>query len=276
MRWCKTCRRCEQKKPRPGPKKHSLGQEPPGAPFERIAMDILEPGTITEAGNRYILVISDYFTKWVEAYALPNHTAQTVADITMTQFITRFGVPGKIHTDQGPEFESKLMKELCHLLRCEKTHTTPYHPQSDGLVERANRTLLDMLTALVNPQADDWDEWLPYVLAAYRSSVQESTGCTPNLMTFGRENILPMDLMYPCKREESPACSHEYVQWIREVMQAAHNFARQHMKQAMARQKKNYDRSTLDREFPIGTWVWYGILLSDGKRWDWDGQAHTW
>ena len=203
-----------------------MGHEAFGAPFDKIAMDILEPGVITEAGNRYILVVSDYFTKWVEAYSLPNHTAQTVADVLVIQFFYRYGVPTQIHSDQVPEFESKLMKELCTLLDCVKTRTTPYHPQSDGLVERANRTILMMLRVFVNEYQNNWDDVLPYIMAAYRSSVHESTGNTPNLMMFGRENSLPLYLSAPVTDVEYPKCEQAFVQWIRDAMQQAHAFAR--------------------------------------------------
>ena len=93
----------------------------------------------------------------------------------VTQFVCRFGVPQKIHTDQGREFESDLFVQVCKLLGGEKTRMVPYHPQGDGMIERFNRTLLAMLSAVVNEQQDDWDDHLPYVLAAYRSAVQETT-----------------------------------------------------------------------------------------------------
>ena len=126
----------------------------------------------------------------------------------MTEFICRFGVPKVIHTDQGTEFQSALFQQLCELLQCKKTRTTPYHPQSDGLVERQNRTILAMLSAVVNENLDDWDDHLPYIMSAYRSSVQESTGCSPNLMMFGRENTMPLDLIFPLPEQEYPECSH--------------------------------------------------------------------
>ena len=94
-------------------------------------------------------MVSDYFTKWVEAYALPDQTAQTVADVLVRDFICRFGAPTYLHSDQGKNFESHLLKEVCQLLGIKKTRTTAYHPQCDGQVERFNRTLLQMLTGLI-------------------------------------------------------------------------------------------------------------------------------
>ena len=109
--------------------------------MERIAIDVLGPLPITETGNKYILIVADYFTKWVEAYPMPNQEATTVAELLVKQFICRFGVPPLIHSDQGRNFESELFAEMCQLLGIKKTRTTPYHPQSDGMVERFNCTL---------------------------------------------------------------------------------------------------------------------------------------
>ncbi len=139
---------------------------PVGAPLDRVALDIVGPLPETENGNNYIVVISDYFTKWVEAHALPDQTAITVADKLVNEFICRFGTPRQIHSDQGRNFESALFAELCQLLGSEKTRTVPYRPQSDGLVERFNRTLQQMLKTLVSEARDDWDDLLPYVTMA--------------------------------------------------------------------------------------------------------------
>ena len=149
----------------------------------------------SDSGNRYVVVVCDYFTKWVEAYPVPNHTALTVADKLVTKFISRFGIPLEIHTDQGREFESNLFSRLAELLQIKKTRTAPYRTQSDGLVERFNRTLLQMLSMYVNKYHSDWDEQLPFVLMAYRSTIHESTGCSPNLLMLNRECCMPIDII---------------------------------------------------------------------------------
>ena len=104
-------------------------------------MDTMGPLPKSNSGNLNILVIGDYFTKWTESYALKDHTAQTIADVLVNQWICRFGVPRRIHTDQGRDFESNLIHEMCHLLDIEKTRTCPCRPQSDGIVEKFNWTL---------------------------------------------------------------------------------------------------------------------------------------
>eukprot|EP00731_Ephydatia_muelleri_P017386 Em0010g484a len=164
-------------------------------PLERIAMDIVGPLPVTERGNRYILV-GDYFTRWKEAYPMKDMEAQTVACILVNEFICRLGVPDTIHTDQGRNFESKLIKELCQMLGIKKTRTTPYHPQSDGMVERFNRTLLNMLSIAVGEDEMSWDLQLPLLLLAYRTSVHDTTGTSPFELMYGREVRLPEDIMF--------------------------------------------------------------------------------
>ena len=135
-------------------------------------MDLLDMSVTTARGNKYVLVMVDCFSRWTEACPLPDKTAHSVADAFFNQVVCRFGMPIVIHSDQGREFENKLMQELCLLCGSHKTRTTPYHPESDGLVERFNRTLLMMLAVFAGKNREDWDELLPAVMMAYRSSVR--------------------------------------------------------------------------------------------------------
>jgi len=146
-------------------------------------------------GSKYILVLVDAFRKWVEAYPLPDQEAHTCMRAAYDGFFSRFGFSLQLHSDQGQNFESSLVKELCSLTGVYKTRTTPFHPSSDGLTERANRTLLQMLryTSHENPQ--DWPARLPSVLSAYRMKKHSSTGVSPNQAMLGRETLLPCALI---------------------------------------------------------------------------------
>jgi hypothetical protein len=172
-----------------------MGQYLVGAPLERVALDIIGPFRRTNSGNKYILVLGDYFSKWTEAYALPNIEAITVAKKFVNEFIARFGVPLQVHTDQGTQFTSQLMTEICKLLGIHKTRTTALHPSSDGMVERFNRTLENMISMYVNTNQTDWDKYLSLLTMAYRSTPQESTNLTPNMLMLGKEINLPIDLI---------------------------------------------------------------------------------
>ena len=140
---------------------------PTGAPFERIAMDILDTRKLTSRKFQYVLVISDYFTKYTDAFPLRRHTAPVIADMIMRRWIAYHGIPKTLHSDQGTEFEGKLIKCLSNMLGFAKIRTALYRPQSDGQVERFNRSLLNMLSAFVSERGNDWDEHLPYVMMAY-------------------------------------------------------------------------------------------------------------
>jgi hypothetical protein len=210
--WCKECNECAQVKP--GPRhKAKLQQEPVGGRFERVAIDVMGELPLTANGNKYILVVSDYFTKWTQAFPMKNQTAMTVADTLVNHCFSLFGMPRWIHSDQGSNFESEFFQELCKLLDIKKTQTTPYHPQSDGMVERFNRTCQQMLKVFINENRSDWDDHLAQLLMAYRSSAHESTGLSPNFMMFGEELGLPIDLIVgaPPRHDSRYRCCTEYV-----------------------------------------------------------------
>ena len=219
-------------------------------------MDILGPLPVSEKGHKYILVISDYFTKWTEAYPMPNMEASTVASLFVHNFVCRFGAPDFLHTDQGRNFESTLMSEICKLLGVIKTRTTPYHPQSDGLVERFNHTLLNMLSIVAKDQEQDWDLHLPLVMMAYRTSVQESTGATPFSLMFGREARLPIDVMFGPPPGEESTSSSQYAFLLRQRLESAYHRVRTQLALQQRRQKTLYDRKVAGHSYSVGDHVW--------------------
>lgn len=254
IRWCQWCDKCQKRK-MCSQKRAPLQQKPVGMPLERVAVDICGPLPTTESGKTVIMVVTDYFTKYTEAYALEDQKSMTVADALVTNFILRFGCPLQLHCDQGPNFESKLFKDVCSLLGISKTRTTPYHPQSDGMVERFNRTLQDMLAKLVNDNRSNWDEILDYVMAAYRATPHDSTGLTPNMMMLGRESHLPVDLVFGYEGSDERHCPVEYVEWLRDALASSHKRARQELARAAERQARHYNRLSGEPAYQIGDWV---------------------
>ena len=194
--WCNTCPSCAARKTHPPRQQAPLNTITTGTPMQTVAVDILGPLPQTSSGNRYILVAMDYFTHWAEAYAIQNQEATTVADKLVSNFFLRFSPPERLHSDQGRQFESSLLHEVCRSLGIHKTRTTAYHPQGDGLVERFNRTLLNMLATTVEDHPATWETLLPKLCMAYNTSIQASTGYTPFYLMFGREARLPVDLMF--------------------------------------------------------------------------------
>ena len=231
-RWVRVCHECGSS---------PLKQYVVGAPMERLAMDILGPLPLTPRGNRFVLVVTDYFTKWTESYAISNQEAVTVAEKLVAEFVCRFGVPRELHSDQGTNFESKVMAQVCKLLDIEKTRTSPLHPQSDGQVECYNRTLVEMLRGKLKESQEDWDLQLQPCMMAYRSSIHESTGETPNMLMLGREIEVPLDVITELT-PDSPPLTTEYALALQQRLAGAHEVARRHLGRAAERQKRNYDK----------------------------------
>ena len=154
-------------------------------PFDKVGLDILELSR-TSSGNKYCLVFTDYLTKWVEAFPMRNMEAETIAKIFINEFVTRHSAPSELLTDQGQNFRSNLIQNICDYLKTKKIFTTPYNPKCDGLTERFNKTLCHMLAAYSNSNQTNWDLYLPLVLYAYRTSEQKSTGISPFEAVYGR------------------------------------------------------------------------------------------
>ena len=253
--WCRACTECQRAKNVTRKPRAKLRVSKVGAPMERVGIDILGPMTQTRRGYRYVLVISDYFTRWSEAFAMKNIEAVTVADLLVKEFICRYGIPRQIHSDQGRQFESEVFQQMCLLFDIDKTRSTAYHPQSNGLVERFNRTLLNMLTKFVSSDQRDWDQKLPFLMLAYRSSEHESTGYSPNKMMLGRETELPADLLYgPPPENRQDEC--QYITDMKEHLENVHSLAREKMLKASDRQKRTYDHRANQHSYSDGDLVW--------------------
>ena len=154
--------------------------------MDRVSTDIMGPFPVSERGCRYILVVQDQFSKWEEAYPIRDQSAETVARVLVHEFFSRSGVPLELHSDQGSNYGSELFKEVCKLLEIYKTRTTPYHPSRNGMVERFNHTLLNMISVYVSENQRDWDVNLSVLTSAYRSCSHGSSGLSPNLVMLGR------------------------------------------------------------------------------------------
>ncbi|CAL9696274.1 unnamed protein product [Knipowitschia caucasica] len=162
-------------------------------PFELVGMDLIGKVVKTEAGNEYIAVMIDYFTKWSEAYPLPSKTAADVAQCIL-KFFYRFGAPKRILTDQGKEFVNELNKELCKMLNIERSLCAPYHPQTNGLVEKHNGTIQRALCKLVSERPETWDTYLDRVMFGIRTKKQSTTKFSPYFLLFGRQARLPCEV----------------------------------------------------------------------------------
>ena len=191
---CRTCPEWQKSSARKPAKAPLIPLPIMEEPFKRIAMDIVGPLPRSSSGKRYILVICDYATRYPEAIALRTTHASTIAE-ELIKFFSRMGVPEETLTDQETNFTSRLLDEVYRLLQIKPIRTTPYHPQTDGLVERFNGTLKAMLRKAIDDEGKDWDRLLPYLLFAYREVPQASTGYSPFELVYGRHIRGPLDVL---------------------------------------------------------------------------------
>ena len=261
--YCRECTKCQQTKP-PTPARAPLNTVPVGRPWQMVAVDILEV-PLSSCNNRYLLVIQDYFTKWPEAIPLPDQTAPRIT-AELVKFFSRFGLPDVLHSDQGRNFESTLLRETLEAFGIVKSRTTSYHPQGDGLVERFNRSLLQMLRAFVEKESD-WERYLPLVLYAYRTAVHSSTGVTPFSLMFGRSPSGTHQV--PPLTGFEPEC---YSAHLNAKLTELRKFVQESIEDAAQSQKEQYDlRSTKERILHKGDPVWLSIPTAGKLDPRWEG-----
>jgi hypothetical protein len=167
-----------------------------------------------------------------------NQEAATIAEALVENVISRYGVPHELHSDQGRNFEGQVMSAVCELLDINKTRTTPYHPQSDGMVERFNRSLLDGLSKVLHKERH-WDRLVPLICMQYRASVHKATGCTPSLLMFGREMRLPLDVMYPPFAPSPYRDTDNYLEELEERLCKAAEYARRELQASWELREKH-------------------------------------
>lgn len=256
--YVKTCRTCNINKKANVAAKGALGQYHAGSPMEKIHMDILGPLHESRLGNKYILVLIDQFTKWIEVFPLPDQTATTIAKTVVEGFTSRLGCPIQIHTDQGKNFDGKLFHSLCNLLEIVKSRTTPYRPSSNGQVERYNSLILQMIRCHLKGNQRDWDLNLQQLAGAIRSTENRQTGYTPNMMMLGREVIQPVDLLTgTCKLNFKVTEPSPYITDLKNTLEEVHTLARDKLQGAQFRQKKAYDIKLYQKTYNIGDIVYH-------------------
>ncbi|KAL5965401.1 Transposon Ty3-G Gag-Pol polyprotein [Taenia solium] len=198
--FCRTCIICSSFK-----KPHStaiapLQAMPSGFPGERLGVDIMGPMPLTKRENCHILVMVDYFTRVAEAELTKSQDAEAAASIFFNRWICQHGVPEPVHADQGPNFKSRLIIELCKTFGITETCKTPGHPQGNGQVGKTNRALIGLLEAFAKlAQPEDWNLSLGRTLLAYRATVHTSTFVSPFKMLTGSKRRVPSNVFLPSK-----------------------------------------------------------------------------
>ena len=194
--------------------------------------------------------MQDCFTKWCEAYPLKQKKPGQVVDALCSKWITRYGIPYGILSDNGMEFSGKIYKDVMRHLGVKRLNSAPYYPRSNGMVERLNGTLQDMIKAAIRETTKGWVDVLPFVTASYRSAVHSTTGYSPNMMVLGRELPLTADIMLK-NTPENTRCPVEYTNWLRNSLLAVKEIAAQAIAASQVKSKAYHDRKLKPREIHV-------------------------
>lgn len=237
------------------------------APFDVVGMDFMGPFTPPSTnGNKYIMVITDYFSKWTEIAALPDQTAVTTADCFMKLIVQRHGLPKAIVSDRGTNFTSAIFRHLCKTLEINQRLTTAYNPASNGQTERFNRTLTTMLRKeLKDGQHENWEQMMGDVCFAYRNSVHSSTLETPFFLLYGRDPNLPIHNFL----DAVPLSTHsptDYTTLMLERLRIGFQVAREENRKAREKQREQYNKRAVLHEYKVGDRVLIDIkVLPQGE-----------
>lgn len=257
--YVRTCRECQRRKAPPTRPSGLLKPiEPPMQPFQQVGMDLLGPFPTSATGNKWIIVATDYLTRFAETQALPSGTCMEVARFFVHAILLRHGAPEVVITDRGTAFTAELMQAILHFSQTAHRRTTAYHPQTNGLTERLNRTLADMLSMYVDVEHTTWDEILPYVTFAYNTATQETTGMTPFSLVYGRAAKSTLDAMLPYVQDDvHPDDVDAFLQRAEEARQ----LAKIRIQDQQQRDARRYNLRRNDAQYQPGdqVWVWTPI-----------------
>lgn len=255
-KWCRECERCVLAKAVLPKVKPFMGSLQASRPHEILAIDftVLDPAS---DGRENVLVLTDVFSKYTQAIPTKDQRASTVADALVRHWFHLFGPPIRLHSDQGRNFESNLIQQLCKTYKIQKSRTTPYHPQGNGQCERFNRTLHDLLRTLPPDQKRRWPRHLSQVTYAYNTTVHQSTGRSPYFLMFGQEPRLPVDFLLGIGGEElADDTMEEWVQEHHESLEAAYDQVQQRLTTRRRQRDQRYKSQVRDTGLREGQLVY--------------------
>jgi predicted aspartyl protease len=254
--WVRSCPSCNTRKTPKTNRKASLQPIPPAEqPFERVSIDCVGPITRSKRGNRYIVVLTDYLTRWPEAFAVRSIKAKVIADLLFKQIVCRHGTMKMLLSDRGTNFLSKVVTELCKLLDTEQHKTSSYRPQCNGLTEKFNGTLIQGISMYVDSNQLTWDDFIEPVLFSYRSTPCKSTGYSPFYLLYGRMPRLPLDMAL-LGDEDSDTDPQKHLEIITEKLKGAQTKSIENLRKAQDQMKASYDKKAKQRRFQVGDEVW--------------------
>jgi len=237
----------------PHRKKAPLSPLPIVPPFSRIHLDHIGPLPVTPEGYHHLLVVIDATTLWAEAFPVKSTTAEETANILYREIICRFGAPKAIHSDQGTAFRNRVMTLLCKLLHIKHIYFSPFHPEGNAKVERANRTISTTLK-LVCPNQTEWAKFIAPILYSYRASVVIPLGISPFEALVGKQMSMGIDLQLLQESENAPSTSVHVVDLISKL-KLIQDIVQQNMTDSGQRVKQFYDVTTQTPQITVGSKV---------------------
>uniref|UniRef100_A0A8C5GZV1 Gypsy retrotransposon integrase-like protein 1 n=1 Tax=Gouania willdenowi TaxID=441366 RepID=A0A8C5GZV1_GOUWI len=214
-----------------------------------------------------VLVITDHFTRMAQAFPCKDQTAKQVAKVLWNRYFCVFGFPERIHSDQGPNFESHLISELLKVSGVKKSHTTPYHPMGNGSVERFNRTLGGMIRALAPEAKAEWPRRLQTLTFVYNCTAHENTGFPPFYLMFGRVPRLPVDVLFRSVLHDSTVTGYDkYVESLVSDLKEAMVVAQEHVAKEQNRHALLYNRGVKGNNIEVGDQVLLANKTERGKK----------
>lgn len=230
--------------------------------FEKIFLDIVGPIDKSRKGNSFILTIQDDLSKFSTAIPLADHTANTIAKAFVENFICHHGIPKAIVTDQGPDFMSRIFTACCKLLQIKKINTTAYHPQANGALERSHRTLAEYLRHYVSEKKLEWDEYVPYAMFTYNSTIHSTTKFQPYELVYG----YPVEVPHTLTRMPQPCYNYEdYTFELRRKLQESSLLARENLITNKTKSKTLYDKNQHEIVINVGDRVLLKNHNQNGK-----------
>ena len=249
-KWVTACLSCQQVK---DPRKLRFPlQSIESSEFNEVVQKDHQKICMTDNGYNQVLVMIDHFTKYAEAVPCITASAEETCDHLINTWIARHGCPMTFQSDNGTAFVGELTKELMRRSQVAQAHSTTYHPQTNGLVERRNRTLVSMLRVYCSRYMTDWNRYLPQVMGAYNSTQQSTTGVSPHMMLTGHEKSLPLTFFYP-EYEGKKTSPQVYVRDVIRRQQELNDLCRRNTQQAQARQRKRFDKKAAGaKDYSVG------------------------
>ncbi|UYV70499.1 K02A2.6-like [Cordylochernes scorpioides] len=252
--FARTYDKCQQRKKLPRRPAGQLVSIPPvEKPFYKVGVDLLGRFPVSKDGNRWIIVCTDYMTRYAITKAIPDGGAIETAKFLVEDVILKHGAPREMITDRGRNFISQVIKEINALCGIVHRFTTAYHPQTNSLTERFNKTLGDMLSMYTGVEQKDWDQVLPYVTFAYNTAKQEATGYTPFFLVHAREAETYIDAVLPYLPDE---ISNDYVGELVTRAEEARQLSRSRLLQSQAKDRRLYDQKHTPVYYQKNDLVW--------------------